>query len=28
LLRLANASREHRIAWWRGKIGHRGWRCG
>jgi hypothetical protein len=28
LLRLANASREQRIAWWRGQIDHRGWRCG
>jgi Domain of unknown function (DUF4326) len=28
LLRLANASRENRIAWWRGQIDHRAWRCG
>jgi hypothetical protein len=28
LLWLANASREHRIAWWRGQIDHRAWRCG
>jgi len=28
LLWLANASRENRIAWWRGQIDHRAWRCG
>jgi hypothetical protein len=28
LLRLADASREHRIAWWRGQIDHRAWSCG
>jgi hypothetical protein len=28
LLWLANTSREHRIAWWRGQIDHRTWRCG
>jgi hypothetical protein len=28
LLWLANASREDRVAWWRGQIGHRAWRCG
>ena len=25
---LANASGEHRIAWWRGQIDHRAWWCG
>jgi len=28
LLWLANASRDHRIAWWRGQIDHWAWRCG
>jgi hypothetical protein len=28
LLRLANAAREDRVAWWRGQIGHQAWRCG
>jgi Domain of unknown function (DUF4326) len=28
LLRLANASREDRVAWWRGQICHPAWRCG
>jgi hypothetical protein len=28
LQRLANASRESRIAWWRGQIDHRAWSCG
>ena len=28
LLRLASASREDRVAWWRGQIDHPAWRCG
>ena len=28
LLWLANASRQDRIAWWRGQIDHRAWWCG
>ena len=28
LLWLANASRRDTIAWWRGQIDHRAWRCG
>ena len=28
LLWLANASREDRVAWWRGQICHPAWRCG
>jgi len=28
LLWLANGSREDRVAWWRGQIDHRAWRCG
>jgi Domain of unknown function (DUF4326) len=28
LLRLANASREHRVAWWRCQTDHRAWERG
>ncbi len=28
LLWVASASREQRIAWWRGHIDHRAWACG